>query len=87
MTRKSGDGSSPPGDDGSFADLYGKKKKVERIARGPRVAPPSPGSPPREEPPPKRAGAPASAGLHFPDPDEPLVGYTPAIDKNTLKNL
>ena len=87
MARKPGDGSSSSGDDGSFADLYGKKKNVERIERGPRVAPPSPGSPPREEPPPEKAGAPPSAGLHFPDPDEPLVAYTSAVDRGTLRKL
>jgi DNA-nicking Smr family endonuclease len=87
MAGKPGDGSSSSGDEGSFADLFGKKKKVKRIERGPRVTPPNPGPPSREEPPPVKAGAPPNAGLHFPDSDEPLFGYTSAVDKNTLRKL
>ena len=76
-----------PGEGDSFADLFGKKGDVEPLDQGPRVTPAVPGAPPREGPPPETASAPAGAGLHFPDPDEPLLARTSAVDNRTLKKL
>ena len=75
-----------PGNSESFADLAGEIDDLEPLEPGARKTPTIPKAPQQE-----RAGASAAAtttsGLHFPDPDEPLLAWHSSIRQPTLKKL
>ncbi len=75
-----------PGNSESFADLAGEIDDLEPLEPGARKTPTIPKAPQQE-----RAGASAAAtttsGLHFPDPDEPLLAWHSSIRQPMLKKL
>ena len=74
-----------PGNSESFADLAGEIDDLEPLEPGARKTPAIPKAAQQE-----RAGASAAAttsGLHFPDPDEPLLAWHSSIRQPTLKKL
>lgn len=87
MGGRSRGGSSSSGDPPSFADLADQIDDLEPLDPGPRT--PAQAAHPPEGDPAKPQAAPGAedAGLHFPNPDEPLLGWTPGVRKRTLNAL
>lgn len=80
----------PPKKSSSFADLASEIDGLEPLESGPRSAPPPGETRPRD---PARPGRGASPGagpaepLHFPDPDQPLLGRRSWLRDRELRRL
>ena len=91
MTDAKRRGDAPPPKEGSsFADLAAEIDDLEPLEPGPRTARPAGENRPRDSarPGPDASPDPGSGeGLHFPDPDQPLLGRRSWIRDRDLRRL
>jgi DNA-nicking Smr family endonuclease len=80
-------GSSSSGDPPSFADLADQIDDLEPLDPGPGTPPQATRPPPGDPAKPQASPGAGGAGLHFPNPDEPLLGWTPGVRRRTLNAL